>query len=225
MSRVRDPFPCRVASADPLAMTSELDRLRGVMAELRVRCPWDAQQTHESLLTHLVEETCEVVDAIELGDDAELVEELGDLLLQVYFHARIAQDEGRFDLEDVARGINDKLVRRHPHVFADGDAPADLRKEWEAAKRVEKGRTSAIEGIAHSMSSVARAQKVISRTRSHAVAITFADEPITAEQVGEQALEMVARAQASGVDADAAIRIALRALERNIETAEGQSPA
>ncbi len=204
-------------------MSSELERLRGVMAELRLRCPWDAQQTHASLLTHLVEETCEVVDAVELGDDEELVEELGDLLLQVYFHARIAQDEGRFDLDDVARGISDKLVRRHPHVFAGEVDPVDIRQSWEAAKRVEKGRTSAIEGIAHSMSSVARAQKVISRTRSHAVPITLADEPITAAKVGEQALELVARAQASGVDADAAIRSALRALEKRIVIAEGHS--
>lgn len=206
-------------------MTSELERLRGVMAELRIRCPWDAQQTHASLLTHLVEETCEVVDAVELGDDEELAEELGDLLLQVYFHARIAEDEGRFDLDDVARGISDKLVRRHPHVFADDDAPGDIHRSWEVAKRAEKGRTSAIEGIAHSMSAVARAQKVISRTRSHGVNVVLEDEPITAEQVGEQALTLVARAQASGVDADAAIRRALRDLERDVEAAEGQSPA
>ncbi len=206
-------------------MTSELERLRGVMAELRVRCPWDAQQTHASLLTHLVEETCEVVDAVELGDDEELAEELGDLLLQVYFHARIAEDDGRFTLDDVARGISDKLVRRHPHVFADEDAPVDIRRGWEAAKRVEKGRTSALEGIAHSMSAVARAQKVISRTRSHSVPIELPLEPITAEEVGEQALELVARAQSSGVDADAAIRHALCALEASIVTAEEHSHA
>lgn len=204
-------------------MTSELERLRGVMAELRVLCPWDARQTHASLLTHLVEETCEVVDAVETGDDEELAEELGDLLLQVYFHARIAQDEGRFDLDDVARGISDKLVRRHPHVFAGADAPVDIRQSWEAAKRVEKGRTSSLEGIAHSLSSVARAQKVISRARSHAVPIALADEPITDVGVGEQVLELVARAQASGVDADAAIRRALRGLEGEIMVAEEHS--
>ncbi len=210
---------------------SELDRLRQIMAELRVHCPWDAQQTHASLLTHLVEETCEVVDAVEIGDDEELAEELGDLLLQVYFHSRIAEDEGRFDLEDVARGISDKLVRRHPHVFNDAEAPVDIHHAlrqaqdgaWEAAKRVEKSRTSALQGIAHSMSSVARAQKVISRTRSHNVPVSMATEPITAAEVGEQTMELVARAQASGVDADAAIRHALRALEADILTAEDAS--
>ncbi len=201
-------------------MSAELERLRNVMAELRLRCPWDAQQTHASLLTHLVEETCEVVDAVEAGDDGELCEELGDLLLQVYFHARIAEDEGRFTLDDVARGISDKLVRRHPHVFAGAEAPRDLRAAWEAGKRVEKGRTSALQGIAQSMSSVARAQKVISRTRSHAVPVHFPREPITADAVGAQTLELVARAQASGIDADAAIRAALRNLETEIENAE-----
>ncbi|MEO7588225.1 MAG: MazG family protein [Arachnia sp.] len=190
------------------------------MAELRLSCPWDARQTHASLLTHLVEETCEVVDAVETGDDDELCEELGDLLLQVYFHARIAEDEGRFALDDVARGISDKLVRRHPHVFAGEDAPEDIRVSWEANKRTEKGRTSALQGIAQSMSSVARAQKVISRTRSHAVPIALPDEPVTADEVGRMAVELVARAQASGVDADAAIRTALRALEADIEAAE-----
>ena len=208
-------------------MASELERLREVMSELRLRCPWDARQTHESLLTHLVEETCEVVDAVETGDDAELCEELGDLLLQVYFHARIAEDEQRFSLEDVARGISDKLVRRHPHVFG-SDAPTDsadaVRESeddaWEARKRIEKGRTSVLQGIAQSMSSVARAQKVISRTRSHAVPLELADEPITADAVGAQSLELVARAQASGIDADAAIRAALRSLETRIDEAE-----
>ena len=202
---------------------SELERLRDIMSELRLRCPWDARQTHASLLTHLVEETCEVVDAVETGDDAELCEELGDLLLQVYFHARIAQDEDRFTLDDVARGISDKLVRRHPHVFAGEDAPADIRGWWEANKRAEKGRTSALQGIAHSMSSMARAQKVISRTRSHGVPVDLPTEPITEDAVGEQALDLVARAQACGIDADAAIRAALRGLEASIEAAEQPS--
>lgn len=201
-------------------MTTELERLRDVMTELRLRCPWDAQQTHASLLTHLVEETCEVVDAVEIGNDEELCEELGDLLLQVYFHARIAEDEGRFTLDDVARGISEKLIRRHPHVFAGEEAPRDIHQTWEARKRVEKGRTSALQGIAESLSVVARAQKVISRTRSHNVPITMAEVPVTAEVVGRETLDLVARAQASGIDADAAIRAALRSLEADITAAE-----
>ena len=199
----------------------QLIRLNEVMARLRAECPWDREQTHVSLLTHLIEETCEVVDAVEEGTDADLCEELGDLLLQVYFHARIAQDEGRFTIDDVAQGIADKLIRRHPHVFGDGEVPEDLRGVWERRKRQEKGRTSSLDGIAQAMSSLARTQKVIARARSHEVPIEFPDEPVTADEVGERIQVLIARAQASGVDADAAVRAALRGLEERIRQAEG----
>ena len=136
--------------------SSELERLREVMARLRVECPWDATQTHASLLPHLIEEAGEVVDAVETGTSEDLEEELGDLLLQVYFHARIAEDEGRFDVEDVARGIADKLIRRHPYVFADAEVPADLRATWEQRKRAEKGRSSSLDGIADARAQLLR---------------------------------------------------------------------
>ncbi|MFT3888972.1 MAG: MazG nucleotide pyrophosphohydrolase domain-containing protein [Arachnia sp.] len=203
--------------------SSELQRLREVMARLRVECPWDAAQTHESLLPHLIEEAGEVVDAVETGGDADLEEELGDLLLQVFFHARIAEDEGRFDVEDVARGIADKLVRRHPYVFEGAERPDDLRATWEQRKRAEKGRSSSLEGIAEALSVVARAQKVVSRSRSHGVDVGLPDAPIDAETVGESIVDVVARAQASGIDADAAARAALRALEARIRAAEASS--
>ena len=196
----------------------QLIRLNEVMARLRVECPWDREQTHSSLLTHLVEETCEVVDAVESGTDDDLREELGDLLLQVYFHARIAEDEGRFTIDDVARGIADKLIHRHPHVFGDGEIPEDLRGVWERRKRQEKGRTSSLDGIARSMSSLARTQKVIARARTHEVPVELPGEPVTAEDVGERIQILVARAQASGVDA---VREALRSLEERIRQAEG----
>ena len=199
----------------------QLIRLNEVMARLRIECPWDREQTHSSLLTHLVEETCEVVDAVEGGTDDDLREELGDLLLQVYFHARIAENEGRFTIDDVARGIADKLIRRHPHVFGDGEVPEDLRGVWERRKRQEKGRTSSLDGIARSMSSLARTQKVIARARSHEVPVGFPSEPVTAEDVGERIQARVAPAQASGVDADAGVREALRGLEERIRQAEG----
>ena len=201
----------------------QLIRLNEVMARLRIECPWDREQTHSSLLTHLVEETCEVVDAVEGGTDDDLREELGDLLLQVYFHARIAENEGRFTIDDVARGIADKLIRRHPHVFGDGEVPADLRGVWERRKRQEKGRTSSLDGIARSMSSLARTQKVIARARSHEVPVGLPCEPVTAEDVGEGIQALVARAQASGIDADAAVREALRSLEERIRQAEGSA--
>ena len=200
--------------------SSELERLREVMARLRVECPWDATQTHASLLPPLIEEAGEVVDAVETGTSEDLEEELGDLLLQVYFHARIAEDEGRFDVEDVARGIADKLIRRHPYVFADAEVPADLRATWEQRKRAEKGRSSSLDGIADALSVVARAQKVVSRSRSHGVAVDLPDAPIGAEEVGRGIVDLVARAQASGVDADAAARAAVRALEARIRDAE-----
>lgn len=201
-------------------MTSELERLRQVMAQLRVKCPWDAEQTHRSLLNHLIEEACEVVDAVEAGSDTELVEELGDLLLQVYFHAQIATDEARFTLDDVARGISDKLVRRHPHVFGDAEVPQDMWESWEKRKQAEKGRTSALDGIAESLSVIGRAHKVVSRSRSHGVAVDLPSEPIDEATVGREILALVARAQANGVDADAAARQALRDLEAQIRATE-----
>ncbi len=199
---------------------SELERLRQIMVDLRDRCPWDAEQTHASLLNHLVEETAEVVDAVETGTDDDLREELGDLLLQVYFHARIAEQEGRFSLEDVARGISDKLVRRHPHVFADEDVPDDMWQSWEERKRAEKGRTSALEGVAGSLNVVPRIQKVISRSRSHQVPLELPTEPIDEASFGDELLALIARAQASGIDADAAARSALRRLEADVVAAE-----
>lgn len=204
-------------------MTSELERLRQIMVDLRDRCPWDAEQTHRSLLNHLVEETAEVVDAVEAGTDDDLREELGDLLLQVYFHARIAEQEGRFDLEDVARGISDKLVRRHPHVFAEEDVPADMWESWERRKRAEKGRTSALEGIAESLNVVPRIQKVISRSRSHGVTVELPTTGIDEFELGDEFVALIARAQASGIDADAAARQALRRLEAGVLAAESRT--
>ena len=204
-------------------MADELARLHEVMHWLRRECPWDAEQTHRSLVTYLVEETGEVVDAIETGDDTDLREELGDLLLQVYFHAAIAEQEGRFTLDEVAAGIADKLVRRHPYVFGDGEIPEDLHATWEARKRAEKGRTSALEGIADSLSVVARATKVASRTRKHAVPMDLPDDPVTEAEVGQGILDLVLRAQAQGIDADQATRDALRGLEARVAAAEASA--
>jgi tetrapyrrole methylase family protein/MazG family protein len=151
----------------------ELVRLAELVRTLRERCPWDRGQTHRSLTRHLLEETYEVIEAIDgLGPDGNrsehLEEELGDLLFQVYFHATIAAEEGWFDLADVARGIHDKLVRRHPHVFAGGDAvTADaVAANWETIKRDEKGRTEVMEGIPDHLPSLLYAHKVQSRAAS-----------------------------------------------------------
>lgn len=214
---------------------SELERLRQIVQRLRVECPWDASQTHRSLVRYLVEETGEVVDAIEAGTDADLREELGDLLLQVYFHAEIARTEDRFDLEDVARGISDKLVERHPYVFADQDVPDDLNATWEARKRAAKGRTSALDGIPEQVSALTRATKVLSRTRSHQVPVELPGAPTPAEstapletstdapteaEIGTGLLTLAARAQAAGIDPEQALRDAVRALESQVREVE-----
>ena len=122
---------------------TQLARLRAIMHRLRAPggCPWDAEQTHASLVPNLIEEAYETVDTIQRGDHDHLKEELGDLLLQVIFHSELAQEAGRFTFDDVARGISDKLVRRHPHVFAQSDANTSeaVLQQWDEIKRAEKG--------------------------------------------------------------------------------------
>jgi tetrapyrrole methylase family protein/MazG family protein len=146
-------------------MSSALDRLREIVAQLRSPegCPWDREQTHQSLKPHLIEECYELIDAIDAADDRELKEELGDLLLQVVLHSQMASEEKRFDLDDVAAVIADKLVNRHPHVFGETrlpDSEAVLR-QWEVIKRAEKQeRRSVLDGVPKGLPALARAQKV-----------------------------------------------------------------
>jgi tetrapyrrole methylase family protein/MazG family protein len=152
----------------------ELVRFHELVRTLRERCPWDREQTHRSLTKHLLEETYEVLEAIEAYDpttgagDAHLCEELGDLLFQVEFHAVIAGQEGRFTMADVARGIHDKLVHRHPHVFADvaADTADQVLANWEQIKAAEKGRTSVMEGIPSNLPSLLYATKVQKKAAS-----------------------------------------------------------
>jgi XTP/dITP diphosphohydrolase len=203
----------------------ELERLVEVMARLRQECPWDADQTHRSLVQYLIEETAETIEAIEVGDQDHLQEELGDLLLQVIFHSKIASEQADgFTLEEVARGIADKLISRHPYVFATvfatAEVPNDLHYTWEQRKAAEKGRTSALQGIPDELSALARANKIISRIRSRRVAVALPDEPTTAQEVGAQLLALAARAQATGIDPEQALRDEVRALEAHVREAE-----
>lgn len=209
-AETRDPHP-------------DLTRFIAVMERLRVECPWDARQTHRSLVRYLVEESCEVVDAIEAGDDADLEEELGDLLLQIVFHATIAAESQRFTIDDVARGVADKLIERHPWVFTEAGVPDDLNATWEAGKKAEKGRASAIDGIPESLSALTRAAKVLSRMRSHGVPDGLPTDPVTAEQVGASALDLVSRAQAAGIDPEQAVRDTLRAWEKDVRHREAEA--
>lgn len=200
---------------------AQFERLVQVMDRLRVDCPWDAAQTHRSLVKHLIEESAELVDAIETGSDEDLREELGDVLMQVVFHARLAEEDGLFTIDDVAAAIADKLVRRHPHVFAGEDVPGDLDTLWEVRKRAAKRRDSCLDGIAGSLSTLARAAKVAQRLDNGGPdQVSFADEPITAEEAGTQVLLLVQRARASGVDIDQAVRDATRVWEDTIRQAE-----
>jgi MazG family protein len=143
-----------------------IQQLRAIVAALRQPdgCPWDREQTHASLRAGLIEESYEVVEAINTNDDANLKEELGDLLLQPIFHAQIAEEEGRFTLDDVARSIVEKLLRRHPHVFGEDRCAdsAEVLKKWDDIKRAEKGErvTSALDGISGGLPALMRAEKV-----------------------------------------------------------------
>ena len=173
-------------------------------------------------MQYLIEETAETVEAIEGGDQDHLREELGDLLLQVIFHAQIASEDVRgFTVEEVARGIADKLISRHPYVFATAEVSVDLHYTWEQRKAAEKGRTSALQGIPEQqLSALARANKIISKTRSRRLELLLPDEPTTAEEVGAQILALAARAHAAGIDPEQALRDSLRGLEARVRDAE-----
>jgi len=210
---------------------SELNRLREVMDRLRSPggCPWDAEQTHASLLKYLLEESYEFVEAVEQNDRAAIREELGDLLLQVYFHARVAQDDPTdpFDVEEVAGAVADKLVRRHPHVFSDAVAETseDVMKTWEAQKVAEKGRTSALDGVPIAQPALMLANKLAYRVDKfgygfsveHPVTI---DDSTTEEGLGEILFGIIEQAQKQGLDAEAALRGAVSKYIRMIEAYE-----
>jgi tetrapyrrole methylase family protein/MazG family protein len=182
-------------------------RFHALARTLREQCPWDVDQTHQSLVPYLIEETYEVVDAIaalDAGDprtDEALIEELGDLLYQVEFHATIAEQQGRFSIADVTQGIHDKLVRRHPHVFGDVQAgsTSEVLTNWEAIKRAEKGRTSVFGGVPASLPSLSCADKI--QRKAARVGFDWPDASGALAKIGEEAAEVVA-AQASG-DTDA----------------------
>jgi len=200
-----------VGSFDPVG--ARLLDLVEVMDRLRSACPWDRQQTHESLVRYLVEETYETIDAIESGDRQHLREELGDLLLQVVFHARIGSEDDRepFSIDDVAAHVVDKLVRRHPHVFVDVEVEGTERVEanWDAIKAAEKGRTSAMDGIPPGLPALSLASKVVLRglRGSGALSVPTPDETsYTEESLGEVLFALAAAAAAAGLDPEQALR-------------------
>lgn len=218
-----------------------LDELVATVALLRAPggCPWDADQTHESLVQYLVEECWELIDAIEAGDRAEMLEELGDVLYQVLFHADIAAHTGdeRFDIDDVARHMTAKMVSRHPHVFGDREAETadDVVAFWEDLKADEKPhRTSVLDGVPRGMPALALARKVLAKAEKAGVTAQDAPwpavsdaataAPATEQELGRQLFELVASAREQGLDAERALRAAVREFEDEVRRAE-QPPA
>ena len=209
---------------------SELLRLVEVMDRLRSPggCAWDAEQTHGSLIKYLLEESYEFIDAIETDDRAGMREELGDVLLQVYFHSRIAQDHPTepFTIDDVAGAIADKLIGRHPHVFAglEVSGTEEIIENWEAIKAKEKGRTSAVDGVAMSQPALPLVAKLIYRADKYGTPINIAeyisDQPATEESVGAALASVIAWAYKHEIDPELALRAQARAIIKEITSAE-----
>jgi len=213
-----------------LDLVAVMDRLRSPGG-----CAWDARQTHRSLVEYLVEETYETVEAIETDDRAGLREELGDLLLQVVFHARMAQEDPRepWDIDDVAEGIVAKLVTRHPHVFAGEVAGTaeEVEANWHARKAVEKGRSSVTDGIPMQLPALVLAAKVLARSvaftdelgvpRGMEPALGAVNGIVDESQFGDLLLSLVAIGRDEGWDAEAALRGATRRRIGTIRALEG----
>ena len=213
--------------------SSQLQRLAEVMDQLRSPggCPWDAEQTHESLLKYLLEESYEFVDAVHSDNRVHMREELGDVLLQVYFHARIAEEDPAdpFSIQDIAQAIADKLIRRHPHVFAGVEVQnsTEVLQNWEDIKREEKGRTSAIDGIAMAQPALPLIEKLLYRASKYGIDVVTPDAidiggAASESTVGQALLTVIAWANANGVDAESALRKEALALSQQIAATEAR---
>src|SRR3989449_7267834 len=200
------------------------------MARLRSPkgCPWDREQDHKTLRWHAVEEGYELLDAIEAGDDHEMAEELGDLLLQVVFHCQLGGERGAFDFEKVARHITEKLIRRHPHVFGDKKlhTSAAVLAQWEKLKRAEKhglrhARPSALDGIPKHLPALLRAEKLAMKARKAGLAvIKKAKGGPRKSEIGRTMFDVAAYAQARGWSAEELLREATRKIERELRRRE-----
>ena len=229
---------------------SEMDRLRGIMQRLRSRdgCPWDREQTLETLRTYLVEETYEVLDAITSGTPESHKEELGDLLLQIVFQAQVAEERGDFDVESVIRGIADKLVRRHPHVFGSDrlDTATEVLEQWEQIKlreRRNRGTRSMFSGVPPSLPALLKALRVSSKAgrvgfdwpdrggllakveeemRELREALTSGDRVAVEEELGDLLFTLVNVARVEGIDPEEALQNANRKFVRRFHHLEAR---
>jgi len=209
---------------------SAIEDLLKVMARLRspTGCPWDREQDHKSLRFHAVEEVYELMDAIEAGDDHEMLEELGDLLLQIVFHCQLAKERGAFDFDQVARHITEKLVRRHPHVFS-GVKVKDVDQvwaNWEKIKHAEKhgtrhARPSALDGIPRHLPALLRTEKLMKKARKAGLAVVKNQRagPKKSE-IGRALFDVAAYAQARGWSTEELLRREIQKIERELRRLE-----
>lgn len=215
--------------------TPAISDLLKVMARLRspTGCPWDREQDHRSIRWHAVEEVYEMIDAIEAGDDQELEEELGDLLLQVVFHCQLAQERKAFNFEKVARRITDKLIRRHPHVFGDVKVKDvdQVWANWEKIKRAEKhgtkhARASALDGIPKHLPSLLRAEKLMKKARKAKLLEPDARKSrVSKAALGETLFNLAKTAQQNGWSAEELLRREIQKQERALRKAERRRSA
>ena len=219
-------------------MTSAVERLVQVMDQLRSPggCPWDAQQTHESLARYLLEETYETLEAMDQGDLGSLREELGDLLLQIVFHARIAQEtEHEFTLEAIAQGVVDKLIRRHPHVFGDVEFESDeqLEANWAAIKAEEKPRESVTDGVPSAMPSLQVATQLMYRARKLEVKASDGHMrerlrevvgDVDEETISQLLVAVVELARERDIDSESVLRAEITRFRSAIRSHEGTKP-
>ncbi len=228
MTEPAPPVELPIAQPHP-----NLDQLIAVLAHLRAPggCAWDAEQTHESLTRYLVEEAHELIEAIEHGTPDDVLEELGDVLYQVLFHADIAaaRAEHPFTIEDVAARSTAKMVGRHPHVFGDvtADTADEVAANWEIWKRQEKpARTSVLDGVPASLSALLRAEKLLGKAEGLGVVVEPADPaPADEAELGRRLLALVAAGRGQGLEAERALRSALAELESGIRLAESPGDA
>ena len=216
-------------------MTSPVEQLVQVMDQLRSPggCPWDAEQTHESLARYLLEETYEALEAMDQGDLGSLREELGDLLLQVVFHARIAQEsDPTFSLDTIAQGVVDKLVRRHPHVFTDlvVTSNEELEANWAKIKEEEKQRESVTDGVPQAMPALQLATQLIYRARKSGVVAGDSEvKESVREVIGEVSQEQIAAllvatvelAREADIDAESVLRAEMMRYRSRVRESEG----
>jgi XTP/dITP diphosphohydrolase len=185
-----------------------LAEFRDDMRRLRAECAWKREQTHDSLRRYLVEESWETLEAIDSGDPGHLREELGDLLLQIGFHAVIAEEAGEFTFDEVVQGIVDKLRRRNPHVFSDASVTdaASVNELWESVKAQEKERSSVFDGLPPGLPALLLADKVLDRAERAGTPVAVRESA----DLGDRLLSLVAEARAAGVDPEHALRDSVR---------------